>query len=257
MWRVSQQGVVDGNFGYNSTKAKCGNSLACNWIFLISRYCIECSLTLFNLYMVLKVNRLAQKVSWELLVSKLKTYCHSHVITQSLNIKSLHWHYYDMQLDHNLYKHYLQETRVWKTSHFDKTKYDYIFVFDNYDNITMHDNNVTLQSWDNGMYQIRIYCTCFLYKFHSTSLMTFLEMLHGFIIRALASRLTIVLGDFNIKKLTTSHDSPSSQLLSKFMTNSISNSICIVPQHKNCSLLIIYGQMSLVMNSSQVYSSPE
>lgn len=136
------------NFGYNSTKAKCGNSIACNWIFLTSRYCIECSLTLFNLYMVLKVNRLAQKVSWELLVSKLKTYCHSHVIIQSLNIKSLHWHYYDMQHDHNLYKHYLQETRVWKTSHFDKTKYDYIFVFDNYDNITMHENNVTLQSYE-------------------------------------------------------------------------------------------------------------
>jgi len=87
------------------------------------------------------------------------------------------------------------------------------------------------------MYQIRI--------------MTFLQMLHGFIIIALASHLTIVLGDFNINKLTTSHDSPSSQLLSKFMTNSISNSICIVPQHKNCSLLIIYGQMSLVMNFSQ------
>jgi hypothetical protein len=31
MWRVSQQGIVDGNFGYNSTKAKCGNSIACNW----------------------------------------------------------------------------------------------------------------------------------------------------------------------------------------------------------------------------------
>jgi hypothetical protein len=112
MWGVSQQGVVDGNFGYNSTKAKCGNSIACNWIFLTSRYCIECFLTLFNLYMVLKMNRLAQKISWEQLVSRLKTYCHSHVIIQSLNINSLHWH--DMHEDHNSYKYYLQETRIWK-----------------------------------------------------------------------------------------------------------------------------------------------
>ncbi len=113
-----------------------------------SRYCIEYSLTVFNLYMVLTMNRLAQKVSWELLVSRLKTYCHSHVIIQSLNIYSLHWHYYDMQHDHNLYKHYLQETRVEKHLILIKQNTIIYLSFDNYDNITMHDNNVTLQSYE-------------------------------------------------------------------------------------------------------------
>lgn len=113
-----------------------------------SRYCIEYSLTVFNLYMVLTMNRLAQKVSWELLVSRLKTYCHSHVIIQSLNIYSLHWHYYDMQHDHNLYKHYLQETRVEKHLILIKQNTIIYLSFDNYDNITVHDNNVTLQSYE-------------------------------------------------------------------------------------------------------------
>jgi hypothetical protein len=53
-----------------------------------------------------------------------------------------------MQHDHNLYKHYLQETRVEKHLILIKQNTIIYLSFDNYDNITVHDNNVTLQSYE-------------------------------------------------------------------------------------------------------------
>jgi hypothetical protein len=41
-------------------------------------------------------------VNWGLLVLRLKTYCHSHVIIQSLNINLLHKHYQVLRHNHNV-----------------------------------------------------------------------------------------------------------------------------------------------------------
>jgi hypothetical protein len=53
-------------------------------------------------------------VNWELLVLRQKTYCHSHVIIQSLNINLLHQilqHNHNSQISHILH---FQKTKNWK-----------------------------------------------------------------------------------------------------------------------------------------------
>jgi hypothetical protein len=168
-----------------------------------------------------------------LLVPRLKMY---NVVIQSLNIISLHQHY--LQHDHNLQiSHILchQETRVKETSHFDMTKYNHIYVFDNHDNILMYNNNVTLQLCRAVMH-IRSWCIATTFNSNTgkaicvTSFTKVLEIRHELIIVTPKSCPTIVFCTISsLIMLIAFRGSLTSPWLLEFYQSQ--TSIFILPQH--------------------------
>jgi hypothetical protein len=114
------------------------------------------SLTHYMIYIFMLLNVSFKKwkdsttfVNWELLVLKLKTYCHSHVIIQSLNINCYTniIKFFDTIITYKhptyyIFKKQKIEKNISSASH--KTKYDHIYVFDKHGSRMMYKNNATL-----------------------------------------------------------------------------------------------------------------
>ena len=166
----------------------------------------------------IEMERLTSSAKWKLLVPINKYIHHSHVIIQSINIDFLSRHHLSIQNDHNLQSSHIlcfQKTRI---KYFEEVsqfinliKYKYIHDFDGHGLVLLYDKNMICSSTTiNHHSGSEFIATTFneghrnaihlimLYRFHVTSIFSFINTLEQILCTIPLACLIVILGDFNM-----------------------------------------------------------